>query len=165
MILTLVLVYLFSEIDLLLDEMAPIRKISRNEIRLQQRPWITHGILTSMKIRDKLLKQSSKSKDPVKKITYYNLFKKYRNLIVTLQRRSKGNYYQNYFESYRSDVKKTWDGIRNILNVSKKKNTHIDQLNNKNSISYSNIDKANTLNDFFVNIGASVEAKMLIASF
>ena len=55
--------------------------------------------------------------------------KYYRNLIVTLLRRSKENYYKNYFDKNKNNVKKTWDGIRYILAVSKKNTINIDQLN------------------------------------
>ena len=83
----------FNKIETLLDDMAPIRKLTKKEIGLNQRPWITKGLLTSMKKRDKLLKLSTSSCDPLEKINFFNHFKKYRNLIVTLLRRSKCNYY------------------------------------------------------------------------
>ena len=66
----------------------------------------------------------------------------------------------DYFEKYRNDVKKTWNGIKNILNVSKKKGNSIDRLVYKNIPCTSNSDKVNALNDFFVDIGSSVEAKI-----
>ena len=49
--------------------MAPVRKLTKNKIRLEQRPWITKGILVSMYKRDKLLKAASKKDDPLEKIT------------------------------------------------------------------------------------------------
>ena len=44
--------------------------------------------------------------------------------------------------------------------VSKKKTTSIDQLNYKDKVLSKNNDKANALNDFFTNIGPSVERKI-----
>ena len=58
-----------------------------------------------------------------------------------------------------SNIKKTWDGIRSILSIAKKKATTIEQLNYKNRILTKN-DKANALNDFYSNIGSSVENKI-----
>ena len=43
-------------IDKLLDEMAPVKRLSQKENGLKQRPWITPEILTSMYERDKLYK-------------------------------------------------------------------------------------------------------------
>ena len=81
-------------------------------------------------------------------------------MIVSLLRRSKANYYSSYFIQNQSNVKKTWDGIRNLINVSKKKNSPPTKIIYKNEEKVSNIDMAESLNDFFVNIGTSVEAKI-----
>ena len=51
----------FGKIESLLNDMAPIRKLNKKEIRLKQRPWITKGILISMHKRVKLLKLASKT--------------------------------------------------------------------------------------------------------
>ena len=140
--------------------MAPIKKQTKNERRLEKRPWITKGLLKSMQIRDSLFKNLSieKNSNMIKPI--YLRHKIYRNMIVTLLRRSKENYYKNYFDKNKTDIKKTWDGIRDILAVSKKKSTNIDQLNYKNRLLTTDNDKANALNDFFTNIGPTVENKV-----
>ena len=75
-------------------------------------------------------------------------------------RKSKKNYYSPYFLEHQSNVKKTWDGIRNLINVSKKKNLSPTKLIYKNEEKVTNVDMAESLNDFFVNIGSSVEAKI-----
>ena len=45
-------------------------------------------------------------------------------MIVTLQRSARENYFQNDFEKNKSDIKKTWNGIRNILAIKKKDDSH-----------------------------------------
>ena len=70
-------------------------------------------------------------------------------MIKTLIKRSKENYYSSYFILNQSNVKKTWDGIRNLINVSKKKKTTPRNLIYKNEEKLSNIDMAESLNDFF----------------
>ena len=42
-------------------------------------------------------------------------------MIVNLLRVSKNNHYASFFLENQGNVKKTWDGIRNLINVSKKK--------------------------------------------
>ena len=37
----------YFKIEKLLDEMAPVKKLTKKEISLQQRPWITPDILTN----------------------------------------------------------------------------------------------------------------------
>ena len=39
----------YNKIEKLLDEMAPYKKLSKKDIGLQNRPWITNGFLVSMK--------------------------------------------------------------------------------------------------------------------
>ena len=139
--------------------MAPIRKMTYNEQRLEQRPWITKGILKSMKIRDSLYKKTLNKDNPHRDDILVR-YKKYRNLIVTLQRKSKELYFQSYFEKNKNDVKKTWKGIKSILAISKKKVTSIEYLSYKGKTCKSDSDKANALNDFFTNIGKMVENKI-----
>ena len=91
-----------------------------------------------MGIRDVLNKCWSGVKDSQFKnriLTLYN-----RNMIVTLLRRSKINYYSFFFKQNQSNVKKNWDGIRNLINVAKKKNTPPTKLIYKNKENTCNIE-------------------------
>ena len=56
-----------AKINEILDKHMPWRKLNKKEIRLQTKPWITHGILTSIKRRDKLLRKYIEAKDPIRK--------------------------------------------------------------------------------------------------
>ena len=150
----------YKKIEGILDEMAPYRKMTQKEIKLEQMPWITRGILVSMRVRDTLYKSWSREKDVQFKSQIFDLYKRYRNMIVTLLRKSKANYYSHFFLQHQSNVKKTWDGIRNLINVSKKKNSSPTKLFYKNEEKVTNVTMAESLNDFFVNIGSSVEAKI-----
>ena len=47
--------------------MAPIQKQTKKEVGLSTRPWITFGVLASMKHRDKLYKEFTLEKSPIKK--------------------------------------------------------------------------------------------------
>ena len=66
----------------LLDEMAPFRKLTRKEIELQQKPWITQGILKSMNKRDSIYKEFAIETDDAKKLQLGKLYTEYRNKIV-----------------------------------------------------------------------------------
>ena len=46
----------FNKVEKLLDEMAPVKKMTQKEVGLQQRPWINRTILAGMLERDKLHK-------------------------------------------------------------------------------------------------------------
>ena len=90
----------YHKILKLLDEMAPMQKLTKNC------PWITHGILISMCTRDSIYKKFVKETDPVLKDNYHKLYKTHRNRIITLIRFSKKQYYAKYFEEKHCKVKK-----------------------------------------------------------
>ena len=79
----------YRKVTNLLDEMAPLRTPTKREIRLQQKPWITSGILKSMAKRDIFHKDFTKEKNPLKKERLGSIYRSYRNLIVTLLRTAK----------------------------------------------------------------------------
>ena len=115
----------YNKIEKMLDEMAPYKKMSRKEYGLKMSPWITSGILVSMKIRDTLYKKFTKENDPTLKAKHHTDFKAYRNSIVNLIRESKKQYFASFFEENCSNMKKTWEGIRNLINVTKKTKTKL----------------------------------------
>ena len=62
--------------------MVPIKKLSEKEASLKIKPWITKGILTSIKVWNKLDLRYLVSKTPIKKSLLLRRDKQYRNLIV-----------------------------------------------------------------------------------
>ena len=67
----------------------------------------------------------------------------------------------NFFEENKSNVKKTWEGIRNIINISKKDCIIPTHLLYKKQIINGKEEVAESFNEFFVNIGNAVEEKSL----
>ena len=57
----------------------PKRKLSNEEFKQRYKPWVTFGLLNSMKRRDKLLKQYIRTKNCVRKQTIHNEYKILRN--------------------------------------------------------------------------------------
>ena len=80
----------------LFDEMAPLKKLTKKEQGLKKKPWITYGILTSMRNRDSFYKKYTKETDPTLKENYFKSYKTLRNQIVTLKRVSKKDYYAKF---------------------------------------------------------------------
>ena len=69
--------------------MAPLRKLTKNEMELQKLPWITNGLLISMADRDKTYKLFSKENDDLKRNELYDMYNRKRNMVISLIRRSK----------------------------------------------------------------------------
>ena len=78
------------------DKHVPIKTVKKREII--SKPWITRGIKTSMKKKDKFYKQMIKAKNRQQKLIKLESYKKYRNKIIELIRQSKQTYYQHHFE-------------------------------------------------------------------
>ena len=77
-----------------LDKHAPKRLMSRKEKRLSDKPWITRGILKSIKTKNKLFKKYFKSKQGIsndKKV----LYTKYLNKLTHVKNLAKRNYYES----------------------------------------------------------------------
>ena len=76
---------------------------------LRDGPWITTGIKASIAIKCKLYASGDDSR-----------YKYYRNKICTLIRLSEKIYYYKYFEHNVANMKKTWEGINELLYHRKK---------------------------------------------
>jgi hypothetical protein len=66
---------------------APLRKLSKKEIRIEAKPWITNGIRVSIAKKNKLYELYIKSKNDY----YFSKFKTYRNKLKHLVSISKKN--------------------------------------------------------------------------
>ena len=144
--------------DKVLDRHAPFKQLTVKERKEKLKPWVTNGIKSSMKVRDKLYKQMIKTKCVNLKKQKETEFKKYRNKIVDLLKISKHSYYQRYFEENKKNFKAIWQGIHDIVYSKKSKTT-----NSPSSI----IIKGNTVtkpqdiaehfNEFFTSIGKNLQ--------
>ena len=88
----------------ILNYMAPNRRMAQREIRLEQRPSVTQGLLVSMRVRDNLYKQLANKKDPIEKEVTFQHYKRYRNMIVNLLRVRKNNHYTSFFLETQGNV-------------------------------------------------------------
>jgi len=93
------IIIFLKNINCLLDKMAPLKKLSKKEMEFKQKPWLTSGILKSMKTRDNIYKKFLLAKDPLRKQNLLRDFKIKRNLITSLIRSSKSQYYKLFSTS------------------------------------------------------------------
>ena len=87
-----------DKINMLLDTYAPLKRINKYKMKFKSKPWITLGLQKSISVKNKLLKNFINKKDPVLKEEFHAKYKKYRNLLSTLTKKSKQAYYDKYFE-------------------------------------------------------------------
>ena len=154
----------YEKINCIVDNHLPLKKVSKKELKQQFKPWITTGIRKSIKIRDKLFNKYINSKNYNKELIH-NEYKRYRNLIVSLTRLSQKNYYQSYFKDNYNNIRKTWDGIKSIINISNMKSMSPSSLNVNNKINTNPADIANCFNDYFSNIGSKLADKIFPSKY
>ena len=100
-----------------LDRHVPLTKLNKKELKLLTKPWITPGIIKSIKRRDNLLQKFIKTSDIDRKNRIHEQYKSLRNQIVGIIRRSKKNHFQKYFSKNAKNIRKTWTGIKSIINI------------------------------------------------
>ena len=135
----------------------PIKEVKFNKYKHKVSPWITFGILNSMKFRDKLYIKWKKS-IPTSQ-NYINLENSYKSFCGILQksiRLAKAQYYHRQFENYKADIKKTWKQINLLLSKKNKVHDLPKYFFDGNDKLTDNIDIANCFNNFFCNIGPSL---------
>lgn len=121
-------------------------KLKSNDRRIK--PWITKGLLTSLRERDKLKLKLNKNRNDQNILLQYKI---YRNKLNNLIKKVRRDYYINKLNENKNNVKKTWNIINEGLNKNKKHNkiNIIHQGAIINDIKLT----ANIFNNFFVNVG------------
>ena len=87
----------YYKIERLLDEMAPVKKMTRKEIGLQERPWINHILLVGMFERNKLHKDFLEEKNLIFRNEKHKLYKAKRNLVTSQLRKAKKEFFNSFF--------------------------------------------------------------------
>ena len=95
--------------------------------------------------------------NPQRYKTPYSLF---RNRINNELKKAKRNYYNLYFDINMTNMKKTWKGIKDILNLKGKTDQHISQISSNNKLISDEKEVANVFNNFFVNIGTKLDSEI-----
>ena len=85
------------------------------------------------------------------------LYKKFRNRVVSENRKSKINYFDTYFQANKSNMKNLWTGIKSIINTKSKNSFQsIFQLTHNGEIIQDPQKMANVFNNFFVSVSSQV---------
>ena len=77
-----------------LDKHAPMRLMSRKEKRLTDKPWITKGMLTSIKTKSRFYRKYFKNKIDHSNNFKREIYKKYLNKLTHIKNLAKRTYYE-----------------------------------------------------------------------
>ena len=118
-------------------------------LSFKDKPWISFRIQRMMIKWDKYLRKFRRTKN----LETEYLYKKFRNKVVSETRKNRIDYFNNYFNTHKNNMKKLWSGIRSIVNVSKNNNgIHISHLLQDGKEVDDPKKMANIFNNFFVNV-------------
>ena len=137
-----------------MERHAPIKKLNKKQIKRRLNPWMTTKIIKLIGLRDRLFER--KKREPGNS-SVGGAYKKVRNKVNREIKKSKDSYHKAYFGSHSNDIKKTWEGIRKIINPGKPVGYGITQLNVNGNIIDDSKDIANQVNSFFVGVGPNTE--------
>ena len=148
---------------MLLDTYAPLKRINKYKMKFKSKPWITLGLQKSISVKNKLLKNFINKKNPVLKEEFHTNYKKYRNLLSTLMKKSKQAYYDKYFEKNWNSIKNTWKGIKSLISLKTVASNvpTVLSLDNGNTVT-NPYDIANTFNNYFASIAETTKKKQKI---
>lgn len=136
---------------------APLRKLSKKEYKLKSKPWISVFIQRKIRHRNELF--SRKKKNPTDEYVA-QAYNRFRNSVNRDIIKAKRNYYSTYFENCKLNMKKTWKGIKEIINNKPNPVIQISQLKVNNALTDNPEAISNAFNDFFVNVGPNVDKEI-----
>ena len=144
-------------INMLLDTYASLKRINKYKLKFKSKPWITLGLQKSISVKNKLFVNFINKKDPILKEEFHNNYKKYRNLLSTLMKRSKQAYFDKYFEANWNNIKNTWKGIKSLITLKSVASNVPTVLSLDNGDTITNPYIANTFNNYFASIAETTK--------
>ena len=151
---------IINSIQEVTNKHAPIRKVTNSKRRRLKKPWITNGILKSVKVKQKLFKSHFLSRDQ-DKVKFY---KTYNNKLNRIKEKARQYYLSAQFYLNKEDVKMTWKLIGMVTNRKKKSSISIPKLLIKDRCYTDKQSICDQLNSHFVNVGPSLSTKLPIHS-
>ena len=143
-----------------LDKHAPLKKTTKREKKEKIKPWVTKGIIKSIKVRGKLYKEFIRSKIPQEREYKYSAFKKYRNKLIGLLKISRQSHYQNYFNE-KKNSRALWQGINEIIYSKKAYKTNSPSSLLVDNKTITNIPQMTEhFNQYFTSIGKNLQKRI-----
>ena len=147
---------LLDSVNKVVDKHMPLKRLTNKEFKRKFKPWITTGILKSISRKNTLFNKYSKSKNEINKQIIFNEYKLLRNQLNELIRISKKTYYERFFAEHNSNIKKVWEGIKELVNTKSKNSNYPTCIEINKNISTDQEAICNSFNDFFTNVADKI---------
>ena len=147
--------FFHQKLKLFHDKAFPLKLSTIKENKQKTKPWLTQGLLKSLKTKDKMYRKSIKTPSTEDKFK----FKQYRNKLNHLLRITKKRYYKSQSEGIKNNTRQTWTLINEVI---KKKSASIlpDAFVHDNKEITDPVKIANNFNEYFTNVGPNLASKI-----
>ena len=138
------------------DLCMPLKIVKFNKFKHRKNPWLTKGILKSLKTKEMLYLKMVKSRNSSEFSICEAKYKNYNLIYMKCVRLAKKMYWENQFEETKNDMKKTWNNINFVLNRHRNK-SNFPTVFRANQNTFSTDDAiANGFNQYFTNVGPNL---------
>ena len=141
----------------LYDKHFPTKLVKLKKYKHKKSTWITVGILNSIKYKDKLYRNL---KQTVQNDTSYNILqiniRAYKTILNKAIRDAKRIHYATMFDQFKTNTRKTWDTIKELINKNRKQPEFPKSFNVNGILTTDKKKIANKFNEFFANIGSKL---------
>lgn len=154
--------YFFSKIDNYIKMCKLTKNICLSKSKIKFKKWITSGIVTSIRCRDRLFRKLKEQPfNSELKIKY----RKYRNLLTKVIKCARDMYFTKNINMSKGDPKHLWNLINEAMynKVSNDKKVNISSIfDSENKIMTDDADIANEFNTFFATVGENIADQIKI---
>ena len=131
------------------DVAFPEVKVKQKAVQFSHSPWMSKGLMISQKRKEKLFAKKVRRPSELNKQT----FTTYNTVYNKPRRAAKKSYYDNQFNIYTRNCKKTWTVIREIIGTKKEKSHLPDFFRENGNIITDYLEIANGCNTFCSQVG------------
>ena len=150
----------YSKLSNIIDKHIPLKQLSKREVKIKSKPWITPGLSRSIHAKSNLYKKFIRSKS----IYYRERFKLCRNKLNHLLKISKKQYCNDFFRDCNRDGKKIRKGIREIVNCKPSANERTITIAENGKEITDQKEISSKFNNYFANIGKDIASQIPVTS-
>ena len=144
-----------NKLSAIIDTYAPEKERKISAKKVVQDPWITRGILTSLRKQRKLCSHMIDSKTTLAT----NKYKTYRYKLKGIIRKSRIKYLHDKCTESRQDSRRLWQLINKMLGRENNKTHIIESIRSGNLLKYEPYNITNTFCEFFSTVGEKYAEK------
>ena len=137
------------------------REVRFDKYKHKFSPWISSGIIHSIKYRDSLYRKLKKTDVQTPEYSELsNNLRIYNSILKKNIRLAKSEYYTKKFDEYKFNIRRTWSTINDVLNKNKNRDSFPNFFMINGNKTNSKQEIASSFNSFFANIGKHLSNKI-----